>query len=165
MPAPDTGHTRYGWILDLLPVRHPMVQVDRVVSLEPGVEIVTEKVVSGGEPCFAGVAADAPARAWALPRTLIMESFGQSAALLWLSGELKAPGGEEWLPIAARMRRCDYHGDAFPGDVIRHTVRLETVKDGTTAFLSGSSRIGDRTVFTVGSMTAVRRPARLLDRP
>ncbi|KUJ65377.1 hypothetical protein ACZ90_48820 [Streptomyces albus subsp. albus] len=152
-------------MLELIPVRHPMVLVDRVESLVPGVEITTAKAVSGGDPCYAGMAEGLPAERYAFPRSLIIESFGQSSALLWLGSE-NPPGAADidWVPLAGRIRDCHFHGSAYPGDVIRHTVRLHEVRDGTTAFMSGETRVGDRTVFTVGQLTAVRRPATVLAR-
>lgn len=156
----------YTRMLELIPVRHPMVLVDRVVSLTPGEEIVTAKAVSGGDPCYAGMAEGLPAERYAFPRSLIIESFGQSSALLWLGSESdpEDAAGIDWVPLAGRIRNCRFHGSAYPGDVIQHTVRLHEVKDGTTAFMSGETRVGDRTVFTVGALTAVRRPATVLAR-
>lgn len=144
----------YAAILALLPVRPPMVLVDRVVSLVPGFSIVVEKAVTGAEPCFAGMAEDLPAQRYAFPRSLVLESFGQAAALLWL-GSRPGPGGRG-LPMVGRVRHCLFQNSTFPGDVIRHSVRIDTVS-GSNAFLSGASTVGDRTILSVGSLVAVER--------
>jgi 3-hydroxyacyl-[acyl-carrier-protein] dehydratase len=156
----------YRWILDLIPVRHPIVLVDRVEHLEPGSHIVTAKAVSGGDPCYQGLAEGLPAERYAFPRSLVVESFGQSAALLWLGTTAlrdhaespAAPGRPDWVPLAGSLRQCQFFGSAYPGEVIRHTVHLHEVIDDATAFLSGESTADGRPLFRVGQLTAVRRP-------
>jgi 3-hydroxyacyl-[acyl-carrier-protein] dehydratase len=144
----------YARILALLPVRHPMVLVDRIVAFDPNTEIETRKAVSGSEPCYLGMADDLPAARYAYPRSLVLESFGQSAALLWL-GSRESPGGG--LPMVGRLRGCRFTGSAFPGDVVRHFVRVDRLVDDN-AFLSGESRVGERVILTVESLIAVARP-------
>jgi 3-hydroxyacyl-[acyl-carrier-protein] dehydratase len=156
----------YRWILDLIPVRHPIVLVDRVEHLEPGSHIVTAKAVSGGDLCYQGLAEGLPAERYAFPRSLVVESFGQSAALLWLGStalrQHQAPGAapdrQDWVPLAGSLRQCEFFGSAYPGEVIRHTVHLHEVIDGATAFMSGETTADGRRLFRVGQLTAVRRP-------
>lgn len=143
----------YAEILALLPVRHPMVLVDRIVAFKANQEIETAKAVTGSEPCYQDMT-DLPAARYAYPRSLILESFGQSAALLWL-GSKEVPGDS--LPMVGRLRGCVYSGAAFPGDVIRHRVRVDRLVDDN-AFMSGESRVGDRVILTVESLIAVARP-------
>lgn len=149
----------YARLLQLLPVRHPMVLVDRVVSLEHRSTIETVKAVTGSEPCYQGMAEGLPDERYAYPRSLVLESFGQSAALLWLGGPDGGPEDTagEGLPMVGRLRNCEFTGSAFPGDVIRHRVRLERLVDGG-AFMAGESRVGDQVILTVGSLIAVVRP-------
>lgn len=146
----------YAQLLALLPVRHPMVLVDRVTGFEPGGSIETAKAVTGSEPCYQGMAEGLPAERYAYPRSMILESFGQSAALLWLGGREDAAADS--LPMVGRLRDCAFSGSAFPGDVIRHRVRVERLVDDN-AFMSGESLIGDQVILTVGSLIAVARPA------
>jgi 3-hydroxyacyl-[acyl-carrier-protein] dehydratase len=137
------------------------------VARGPG-RIETVKAVTATEPCYAHLADGADHADYAYPVSLLIESFGQSAALLWLSapgGGADGPGdgpGQTLLFVGAR----DYevHGHAFPGDVVRHVVRLERVVAGT-AFATGESRVGDRRIATVGTVMAARRPTGALDRP
>lgn len=145
-------------IFDLLPVRHPMLLVDRIVELVPGERIETVKAVSRGDPCYAGLADGLPISRLAFPRSLVVESFGQSCALLWLGSEPDPELAAEWVPLAGRVRRCHFHGNAYPGDLIRHRAVLHEVIDGTTAFVSGDVRVADQIIATVGAMTAIRRP-------
>jgi 3-hydroxyacyl-[acyl-carrier-protein] dehydratase len=148
----------YAQLLALLPVRHPMVLVDRVTCFDRRRTIETAKAVTGSEPCYQGMADGLPAERYAYPRSMVLESFGQSAALLWL-GSLDGPdtAGDD-LPMVGRLRNCAFSGSAFPGDVIRHCVRVERLVDGG-AFMSGESRVGDQVILTVGSLIAVARPA------
>jgi 3-hydroxyacyl-[acyl-carrier-protein] dehydratase len=140
-------------VLALLPVGHPMVLVDRAVSLSPGVAIETVTAVSGSEPCYQGLAAGLPAARYAYPRSLLLESFGQSAALLWFCS---ASRDLDAVPMVGRLRNCQFHGDAQPGDVVHHVVQVDDMVDDT-AFMSGYSSVGGRRLLTVGSLIAVRR--------
>lgn len=148
----------FAQLLDLLPVRPPMVLVDRVVAMEPGKRIEVDKAVTGSELCYPGLAEGLPAERYAYPRSLIIESFGQSAALLWLGTVRQSSRTTGAMPMVGRLRKCSFHGDAFPGDVIRHTVRVDAMVDDN-AFMTGESSIGDRTLFRVHSLVAVARTA------
>ncbi|MBO8184016.1 3-hydroxyacyl-ACP dehydratase FabZ family protein [Streptomyces spirodelae] len=147
----------YAQLLALLPVRHPMVLVDRVTDFAHGDTIETAKAVTGSEPCYQDIADDLPAERYAYPRSMILESFGQSAALLWLSSQGPEGAGDR-LPMVGRLRHCAFTGSAFPGDVIRHRVTVERLVEDN-AFMTGESRVGDQVILTVGSLIAVARPA------
>jgi 3-hydroxyacyl-[acyl-carrier-protein] dehydratase len=133
-----------------------MVLVDRVVAMRPGFCIEVDKAVSGSEPCFSNLAESLPADRYAYPRSLIIESFGQSAALLWL-GTVRETVAIQGIPMVGRLRGCTFDGNVFPGDVIRHTVQIDTVVDNN-AIMTGYSRVGDRTILRVRSLVAVARP-------
>jgi len=176
---PVADHAR---IRALLPVRHPTILVDRVDAVEPGRQIRTAKVVTASEPCYRGLPEGLPPRAFAYPRTLALESFGQSAALLWLyttaaaragqgpSGvgprHRRAPGeattggaGFDDLLMLAVIRDCRFTGTVHPGETLRHVVRLERLA-GPNAFLAGEIWADRRRVATVDSLLAVSRAAR-----
>ncbi|WP_212765806.1 3-hydroxyacyl-ACP dehydratase FabZ family protein [Streptomyces sp. PKU-MA01144] len=140
-----------------------MVLVDRVVGFDHSRAIETAKAVTGGEPCYQDMADDLPSERYAYPRSMVLESFGQSAALLWL-GSLGGPDAAgNGLPMVGRLRNCAFTGSAFPGDVIRHRVRVERLVDDG-AFMSGESLVGDQVILTVGSLIAVARPADVVTR-
>ncbi len=65
-------------ILEHLPHRYPFLLVDRVLSLEPGKNIVALKNVSINEPFFPGHYPHHPV----MPGVLIIEAMAQVAALL-----------------------------------------------------------------------------------
>lgn len=155
-PAPVAGPPvlDHAAIRRLLPVRHPILLVDQVVALEPGRRIESVKNVTGAEPCYRGLVDELPAAAYAFPRCLALESFGQSAALLWLgSGD----GGAGGLLMLAVIRDVRFTGAAGPGDQVRHVVRLDRTV-GANAFLDGEIWVGDRLLATVGTLIAVSRP-------
>jgi 3-hydroxyacyl-[acyl-carrier-protein] dehydratase len=138
-----------------LPQRYPLLLVDRVLSLDPGRRIETVKAVTATDPCYAGLSDTAGADAYAYPVSLLIESFGQSAALLWLRDAEPSGGDSVLLFVGAR----DYvvEGNAYPGEVVRHVVELEQVV-ADTAFATGESWVGDRRIATIGSLMAARRP-------
>lgn len=145
----------------LLPHRHPILLVDRVVAVEPGARIETCKTISGSEPCYSG----AP-RGYGYPPTLLLESFVQSAALLWAislrdtgTDRLDGPDGE-WTLVLGAVRDAEFHTTAYPGDVVRHVVRLEQTV-GSNAVLTGHSLVEGSagTLLTVRSVVLSRRRA------
>jgi 3-hydroxyacyl-[acyl-carrier-protein] dehydratase len=136
----------------LLPHGHPMLLVDRVDRLVPGTELTSVKAVTLSEPCYRDVPVDAPADRYAYPLSLLIESFGQSAALLWLADRETAG----LVPMFAALRDCRVEGMARPGDVLRHRVRLDHAVAGA-AFATGETFAGGRRLATFGSIMAVTR--------
>jgi 3-hydroxyacyl-[acyl-carrier-protein] dehydratase len=65
-------------ILENLPHRYPFLLVDRVLSIEPGKQIVALKNVTINEPFFPGHYPHHPV----MPGVLIVEAMAQTAALL-----------------------------------------------------------------------------------
>jgi 3-hydroxyacyl-[acyl-carrier-protein] dehydratase len=140
----------------VLPQRYPMLLVDRVLAGEPGRSIHTVKAVTGTEPCYAGLPDDAPLDRYTYPRSLLIESFGQSAALLWFGTGAPAVTSEQVL-LFAGVRGFRFDGDAYPGDLLHHEVRIDSVV-ADTAFASGETWVGERRVATVAAIMAARRP-------
>ncbi len=92
-------------IAALLPHGHHMVLLDRVLDLEPGRSIVAVKAVSGGDPCYRDLPGGLPPDRYAYPVSLMLESFGQAAAVLWLSSP-GSPGGPDRMILLAAVRDC-----------------------------------------------------------
>lgn len=65
-------------VLDHLPHRYPFLLVDRVLSCEPGKDIVAIKNVTINEPFFAGHFPNYPV----MPGVMIIEALAQTAAIL-----------------------------------------------------------------------------------
>ncbi|WP_280272984.1 3-hydroxyacyl-ACP dehydratase FabZ family protein [Nocardia wallacei] len=147
----------YGEIGRFLPHRHPMLLVDRVLSYAAGERISTVKAVSGAEPCYAGLPADAPPAAFGYPETLLVESFAQSGALLWLltAHDRREPLGG--VGMVAVLRECVFERRVWPGDLVRHEVRLERMIGDNVVFSGEMSTPAGR-VATVDSIIAAFRP-------
>ncbi|GAA2947547.1 hypothetical protein ACFPN0_15665 [Kitasatospora cinereorecta] len=148
----------YTAILDRLPVRHPMLLVDRVDAFDPGREITTVKAVSGSEPCYQSMEDGLPLSRYMYPRALMLESFGQSSVLLWLSS-----GTTEGVQVAAAFRHCRFAGEVRPGAVLRHVARIDRLMPDNV-FVSGETWDGDRCVMTVGALIGSSRPRAQVDR-
>ena len=151
-PAPEPSGPDYTGILDMLPVRHPMLLVDRVEALEPGQRITTVKAVSGSEPCYQEMADGLPLSRYMYPRSLLLESFGQSSVVLWL-----ATGTAQGVPVAAAFRNCRFAGEVRPGAVLRHVSRIDRLVENNV-FVSGQTWDGDRCVLSVGVLIGSSRP-------
>lgn len=147
-------------ITRILPHRHPILLVDRVLELVPGVRITATKAVTAAEPCYADLAEHLPQSAYAYPVSLLVESFGQAGAILWLRSGDAAPTGTL---IFGGARNCEIEGNAYPGDVLTHEVRIDTIK-GDNAVLSGEIRIGSKRIASIGTMLAVQRRTGALSR-
>lgn len=146
----------YPQIRAILPHGASMVLLDRVDRLVPGRELSAVKAVSGTDPCYAGLPPGLPLARYAYPRSLILESFGQAAAVLWHSTTGACAGPDRLLMFAA-ARDVRFLAQAYPGDVLRHDVRWEhSVAD--TGFATGSTWVGGRQIAAMGSFIAVLRP-------
>jgi 3-hydroxyacyl-[acyl-carrier-protein] dehydratase len=144
-------------IAALLPHRHPMILLDRIDAIEPGRSIRGTKTISATESCYVGLAGVSAPRAYAYPHSLMLESFGQAAAVLWLK-TISADGIEPRTALLlAVVRKCIFHDNAYPGDVLRHDVRL-VYRSAREAVVEGEIIVGDRAIGSISSMIAVKRP-------
>lgn len=103
-------------ILEILPHRPPFLFVDRIVELQPGERAVGIKLVTAGEPFFAGHFPGNPI----MPGVLIVEAMAQVGAVAALSpaenrGKLALFAGID----GVRFRR-----PVRPGQVLRLEVEL-----------------------------------------
>lgn len=154
-----TGTREHVDVRSVLPQRHPLLLVDRVLELRREKSIRTIKTITGTEPCYAAVPEGPEHWRYDYPCSLMIESFGQSAALLWLDGREPTPDDDEQTLMFVGARDYRFHDSAHPGDVLRHEVRLESVV-ADTAFATGETWAGDRRIATVGTLIATRRPVR-----
>ena len=98
-------------ILEYLPHRYPFLLVDRVLSCEPGKDIVALKNVTINEPFFAGHFPHHPV----MPGVLIIEALAQAAAILTLkTAGVKADNNSIYYFVGidgARFKRPIQAGD------------------------------------------------------
>jgi 3-hydroxyacyl-[acyl-carrier-protein] dehydratase len=124
-------------IRGLLPHRYPMLLVDRITEIEPGVRIVGIKNVTINEPFFDG---HFPGKA-IMPGVMILESLAQTAGIMLLA----LPENRKKLAYIAKIENARFRIPVVPGDTLvvsatmlkvrgsMGTVRLEASVDGKLA--------------------------------
>jgi 3-hydroxyacyl-[acyl-carrier-protein] dehydratase len=113
----------------LLPHRYPMLLVDRVESLEPGVAIEAVKCVSSNEPFLVGHFPDYPI----MPGVLLVDALAQAAGIMLRSGPsrtaapVEAEGGAS-RPVRpgvlASIPKMRFLRPVLPGDRVILRARL-----------------------------------------
>jgi 3-hydroxyacyl-[acyl-carrier-protein] dehydratase len=97
-------------IMDMIPHRYPMLMIDRLVDVVPGISAIGIKNVSINEPFFQGHFPKQPV----MPGVLIVESMAQTAAALVvesLGGEAQGKLVYFMSVDSARFRRKVVPGD------------------------------------------------------
>ena len=105
-------------IMEIIPHRQPMLLIDTVEELEPGVRAVAKKCVSAGEPYFAGHFPAEPV----MPGVLIVEALAQTGAVAILS----QPEYKGKTAYFAAINNAKFKGKVVPGDVL--TLETEIIK-------------------------------------
>ena len=114
-------------ILEILPQRYPMLMIDRVEHLEPGVFIEATKCVSVNEPHFAGHFPGHPV----MPGVLIVEAFAQASGILLRTQPMPHAVSETptetpqhgRLGYIASIQKIRFRKQVGPGDQLRIEVR------------------------------------------
>ena len=155
-------------VLAALPHRFPILLVDRVREVVPGERLTAVKVVSLNEPWYAGVASTGTPPAY--PRTLLIESWGQAAALLAgvekpQESDSTALGSDTGsTPLFGSVTGLRFHRPVHPGDVLIHRVRLAK-RMGDNLIFEGDTLCDGEPVITVQRMVLAFRPADVLRPP
>lgn len=105
-------------IMEIIPHRQPMLLIDTVEELLPGVRAVAKKCVSFGEPYFAGHFPGEPV----MPGVLIVEALAQTGAVAILSQE-EYKGKTAYF---AGISNAKFKKKVLPGDVL--TLETEIIK-------------------------------------
>ncbi|ATY12785.1 hypothetical protein CU254_21725 [Amycolatopsis sp. AA4] len=123
---------------DLLPHRDPMLLLDEITAVEPGVRLAARWTVAADRPwCRNGAAP-----------YLLLESWLQASAALACWESPQADGEV----LVAGLRDVRAVRGAAPGEAIEHRVELVRGVTGS-AICAGTALIGDETVLSVGQAT------------
>jgi 3-hydroxyacyl-[acyl-carrier-protein] dehydratase len=116
-------------ILQLMPHRYPILLVDRVLELEPGVRISAVKNVSANEPFFQGHFPGHPV----MPGVLMIEALAQAAAVLtYVTMKTSYPEGT--LFLFAGIDGARFKRPVGPGDQLILEVTMDRIKRGVGKF-------------------------------
>ncbi|MEK8017688.1 MAG: 3-hydroxyacyl-ACP dehydratase FabZ [Candidatus Parabeggiatoa sp.] len=109
-------------ILERIPHRHPMVMIDRVLSLEPGKRGVGVKCVTYNESFFAGHFPDRPI----FPGVLMIEAMAQMAGIVLgkSAEEEKASEPVQENRYLAAVNRLKFTRKVTPGVCLQITVEV-----------------------------------------
>lgn len=134
----------------ILPHRHPMLLVDRVIDLEPGKRVVAIKNVAVSDIFLQGHFPGRPI----MPGTSIVEAMAQTSILLYHSGyekELKKVPDYYLGSIKAHFTH-----PVLPGDQLR--IEAEAVKLlPTGAFVTTKAFIGNKQVAEAELVFSVKK--------
>ncbi len=128
-----------------LPHRYPMLLVDRVEALEPGVSARGVKCVSVNEPYMAGHFPDFPI----MPGVLIVDALAQLGGIMLRTRATDAPGAEAATQasrpgVLAAIQRMRFFKPVLPGD--RLELRVQLVKTfGGVHQVRVEASVGDAT--------------------
>jgi 3-hydroxyacyl-[acyl-carrier-protein] dehydratase len=138
-------------IMEMLPHRYPMLLVDRVLALEPGVRISAIKNVTINEPFFTGHFPKRPV----MPGVMMLEALAQAAGLLaFESAGIQLDDKTVFYFVGidnARFKR-----PVEPGDQLRLEVKMDRVRAGIYKF-NAQGLVGDELAVSADLMCTMRR--------
>jgi 3-hydroxyacyl-[acyl-carrier-protein] dehydratase len=143
-------------VLEYLPHRYPFLLVDRVISCEPGKNIIALKNVTINEPFFGGHFPHHPV----MPGVLIIEALAQAAAIL----TFKTEGGkadEKSVYYFVGIDKARFKKPVTAGDILRLNVTLERRVRGIWKF-KAEALVEDAVAAEAELMCTVRA---LVDEP
>jgi 3-hydroxyacyl-[acyl-carrier-protein] dehydratase len=137
-------------ILEYLPHRYPFLLVDRVLSCDPGKNIVALKNVTINEPYFQGHFPNYPV----MPGVLIIESIAQAAAILTFHSERAKPDKQS-VYFFVGIDNARFKRPVVPGDTLRLQVEITRHVRGIWKF-AGQAWVGDTMAAESEIMCTVR---------
>tara|TARA_X000001036_G_C20678634_1_gene805105 strand:- start:275 stop:1669 length:1395 start_codon:yes stop_codon:yes gene_type:complete len=111
-------------IKKILPHRYPFLLIDRILDMEPGVNLTAIKNVSISEPFFQGHFPDQPV----MPGVLIIEAMAQAGGFLLLH---TTDEPEKKIMYFSGIETARFRKQVLPGDQIYFKLNLLKLKLGT----------------------------------
>lgn len=134
-------------IMEIIPHRQPMLLIDTIEELEPGVRAVGRKCVTYNEPFFAGHFPQEPV----MPGVLIIEALAQVGAVAVLSCE-EFKGKTAYF---GGINSAKFKRKVVPGDVL--TLELEIIRrkgpigvGSAKAYVDGKVAVIAELTFAIG---------------
>ncbi len=125
-------------IQSILPHRYPLLLIDRIIELDPGVRVVAIKNISMSDPVFQGHFPGTPV----FPGVFIIEAMAQAGAYLLLR---ETPDRENKLVYFAGIDETRFRKPVVPGDQLR--VEVTVIKHRPSfARISGKAFVGETLV-------------------
>ena len=121
-------------IMGFLPHRYPFILIDRVIKLEPGIEIVALKNVTINEPFFQGHFPGNPI----MPGVLIIEVMAQAGGVLVIESLPQKAHGQSVYFLG--MDKVRFRRPVVPGDQIIFEVKLLKMRSKAVK-LSGKATV------------------------
>lgn len=137
-------------VLEYLPHRYPFLLIDRVLSCEPGKEIVALKNVTINEPFFNGHFPHHPV----MPGVMIIEALAQAGAILSFM-TMGARANDESVYYFAGIDRARFKKPVTAGDTLRLTVKLKRHMRGIWKF-QAEAQVEDELVAEAELLCTVR---------
>lgn len=139
-------------IFELLPHRYPFLLIDRVVDLEPGVNVHGYKNITVNEPIFTGHFPGKPI----FPGVLIVEALAQVTGILGFKTmeNLGKDTGNE-LYLLAGIDNVRFKQPVLPGDQLQLHANLEKERKGIWKFKC-EAKVDDKLVCSADIMCARR---------
>jgi 3-hydroxyacyl-[acyl-carrier-protein] dehydratase len=145
-PAVRRGHHE---IEALLPHRYPMLLVDAVLDLQPGLSIVASKAVTRDEAAYARARHPGAAEGGqGYPASLVIESFCQAAGILFMESGSQTYDRRRHVLLFGALMGCRISGVALPGDVLMHHARITKALSDSAVF-GGEVRVDGRPILTL----------------
>lgn len=137
-------------VLRYLPHRYPFLLIDRVLSFEPGKDIVALKNVTINEPFFNGHFPHHPV----MPGVLIIEAMAQAAAILSFV-TMGAKADDQSIYYFVGIDNARFKRPVTAGDTLHLHVTLTRHVRGIWKF-AAEARVGDAVVAEAELMCTVR---------
>ena len=134
-------------IMEIIPHRQPMLLIDTMEELEPGVRGIGKKCVSFNEPYFAGHFPQEPV----MPGVVMIEALAQVGAVIMLS----CPEYKGKTAYFGAINNAKFRRKVVPGDVLMLEVEMIRKKGSigigkATATVEGKVAVSAELTFAIG---------------